>query len=261
MKFKVGDRVRLIYYNYPNNPIRRVGNVYEIAKTNPLDIYPYSLWYPNKIDYFNCKEHWLELVQPVNKSVNQLTPPFYVNCPTEEIWNKVVEKMKSMGYSLFAGQTENDRREYVWVDRDNTFMSLHSEHLCRGIFVDYHDFLGIEREDRLMPENPTITPNYTVRVVDAKFGLGTTIKNSFSKAMDELRKIPAGIKKLLDKATQAKYKLEWVNSELAPTSEGDRQLMALLHEKYEKELGQKAIEEVARRVKALKKAKKEIEED
>lgn len=73
--------------------------------------------------------------------------------------------------------------------------------------------------------------------------------------MSVLQSIPKRLKRLLDKETEAMYQLGWVDGELDLTEDGLEELQELLFDLHQKELGTRAIKEVADRKKAEKKDK------
>ena len=71
--------------------------------------------------------------------------------------------------------------------------------------------------------------------------------------MDTLTSIPAKIKRFLNANYRAFYQLGWVDENLNLTEKGGSALQDFLFDKYEKELGEVAIKEVAQIKKAAKK--------
>lgn len=83
---------------------------------------------------------------------------------------------------------------------------------------------------------------------------GTQIRISpymgaIQKLMEGLRSIPAKIKRILNPNYKAFYQLGWVDEELDLTGEGQVELLNMLLDKHEDELGALAKKEVARRKK------------
>ena len=74
-------------------------------------------------------------------------------------------------------------------------------------------------------------------------------KGGIQTFMDTLRSIPAKIKRILNPNYKAFYQLEWVDEELDLTAQGRIELLDMLLDKHEAELGELAKKEVARRKK------------
>lgn len=64
--------------------------------------------------------------------------------------------------------------------------------------------------------------------------------------MSRLHSIPTTLKRFLNANFKAFYQLHWVDEELNLTEAGEQNLMNLLFEKFETELGTKAKAEVKR---------------
>lgn len=59
-----------------------------------------------------------------------------------------------------------------------------------------------------------------------------------------MQQLTARLKRALNKDLQAIYKMGWINGDLEITSEGSNALLELLLDLYEKELGEKAKEQI-----------------
>lgn len=69
-----------------------------------------------------CQENW-ELVTA--KKEKEINPPFYVDCPTSEIWDRVEQKMFDMGYRWNGGQPLGlDQWDFY---KENTFIGVYEE--------------------------------------------------------------------------------------------------------------------------------------
>lgn len=81
----------------------------------------------------------------------------------------------------------------------------------------------------------------------------STVKSMKKGIMSYLRDIPNKLKRVLNPGLQARYQLQHILDDMEMTAEGKNFLLNFLEEKYEKELGERAIAEV-KRLKKLKKS-------
>lgn len=148
MKYKKGQKVRILkkeshpysgYLYMDRNIIGKIGYIEEIVGGSYLINTNKS--YTGYLGLFEEDE-----VEPVNEF-----QPFYVDCPTQEIWDKVEKKMFDMGYCWGAGDKEH--RDYF--SQNNRVLSVWDDgEICHGtgivpkekgfIKIPYQQFLGEE---------------------------------------------------------------------------------------------------------------------
>lgn len=142
MKYKVGMQVRIIRGD-GNCNLGDVGKIVKIARKT------YSGW---DLDYGDGqpKGNWSEkYLEPVTT----FEPPFYVDCPTQEIWDKVEKKMFEMGGDGLKKNYWNEYKEESAIllneDKENEYSDLafYKRDSEYGKHIPYQQFLGeVKRE-------------------------------------------------------------------------------------------------------------------
>lgn len=238
MTYKVGDRVRYIDKSRLGLTKGKIYEVQEIGSSSQ-----------SLLAVDGVKDPWwlyTEQVEPAD---------FYVDCPTKEIWKKVVQKMLDDGHVWFSGGW--GLKVEVWETyKENSCVSIREEGSDRIVccskpsyqeaypqatFIPYQEYLGIVEEERVLVSVPIS------RVVNEKHKLSFR-----ERTKNMLKSIPKRLKLVLSPGSQALYKLGWIDSELSPTSEGESRLIDLLWDKHAEELGKLAQEKVEK-IKSKKK--------
>lgn len=264
MKFKVGDRVKIISCGTRGTKCDCVGKVGKIVNITGYEYNPYILDVSH-VDRSLINE-WRDGELELVSNTQFPEPPFYVDCPTEEIWNKVEKKMFEMGYKWRGGEEhveKNGARINVgrWRDKKMTYASSYSLHEdVGGTFIPYQEFLGEEVREDKVPETATekkVSWEKFHGGIDWAFDDGKPVKSFTQKIMDTLRSIPDRLKRALNANMRAFYKLGWIYGDLSITGEGKEALTNFLFDKFEKELGEVA----AKKVKEAKKKKKDEDDE
>lgn len=259
MKFKVGDKCKIVSENSKCPNFTHGHGEYIVITSVERNYYSYDIFDTKDNKTSSCcmcfKDKDLQLLTPQPT----FTPPFYVDCPTEEIWKKVEQKMFDMGGKWRGGDTDHydGWHNHESLSCIKLYPDLHFTYEDKPTFdrdgikhIPYQQFLGIEEEtigDRMLKEEPYFTFDGTDRPIKINHSFKETV-------MSYLRSIPTKIKGLISKNYQAFYQLGWVDSELKLTQEGREQLSEVLLAKHEDELGKVAI-------KAVKEAKKKDQDE
>lgn len=271
MKFKVGDRVKSVGKNDPSfgyegviAKVRYDGCSYTVKFDNFKEGHSGDIE-PDSRSYYFVEEKNLELV-----SDSKFTPPFYVDCPTEEIWNKVEQKMFDMGYYWAGTRCSRSPSGYFKYgkemaisdkDKDLRVNNIEPDHFKKIGYkhISHQDFLGEDVEetatDKLTFEDMQRAFEAINQAPSPLFYI-PKINNSFKeKTMSVLNTLSARLKRTLNPNLRAFYQLGWIDGDLEVTSEGREALVDFLFDNNEDELGKVAI----KKIKDLKKKEKDEE--
>lgn len=265
-KFKVGDKVR-------NKETGDIDTVELLPGMPEYDQHSYGCaaeGFVLESNRWKFQDEW-ELVE----DRPQFTPPFYVDCPTPEIWERVEKKLFEMGYGWHGdGKYHLDKwhcygtESAISTDKNRELgyspvSFYHNEGW--GKLVPHQTFLGeAEQEGCKTTSQHDGIDIFTQQAAEAlarqfdSLMFTHAIKNSIKeRLMSSLREIPAKIKRMLNVNYRAFYALEWVDEELNLTSTGKQELLSLLLDKHEKDLGEIAI----KKVREIKKKNKQEDEE
>ena len=158
-KFKLGDRVRFVS-GLSRTRFKGLGTIVALIDYEG-DLKLYSVKRDDDVEGSGIKvdgrHTWAVLKTDVLELAVKLvnpTPPFYVDCPTEEIWDKVEKKMFDMGYkwsgdSIQLHHSSWHRDICIVVEKSKRmgysdkkfFMDSNGEY---GSLIPYKKFLGTD---------------------------------------------------------------------------------------------------------------------
>ena len=247
-KFKVGDKVRLkkdseFYGKF--NQLPDTGEVIEIEPDSWLSV----KWDGGKNSY---KESDL---------VSEEKRDLIVHCPTEELWNRVQEKMFEFTEWIYDGkEISNSWAEYgfniIYSLKENNYKMLrgYKEYFNQTNYPDTpiisaEEYLGIEVAEVIdVPYDLPISNRCTEATLSSKNlqnAINYLTNQDSNKSLTKkhmLNKITSKLKRVLNKDLQAQYKVGYINGGLELTQDGKNALLSILAVEKEKELGEDARE-------------------
>ena len=255
-KFKIGDRVRKTKLSNPNifiniTDVGSVGTITEILVNNTSDYIIDYDDYSNR-ELYGSDEN-LELVEsPLLDLI--------VHCPTEELWNRVQEKMFEFTEWIYDGkEISNSWAEYgfniIYSLKENNYKMLrgYKEYFNQ---TNYPDTPIISAEEYLDEKEYMcdfgFSTTYSNRCTEATLS-SKNLQNAINYLTNQdsnksltkkhmLNKITSKLKRVLNKDLQAQYKVGYINGGLELTQDGKNALLSILAVEKEKELGEDARE-------------------
>lgn len=145
MKYKVGDKCKVLknvcgeYNSKEGADHIKITGIRERSND-----YCYDILDKDGNELGKCwgclKDQHIELIE------TKPVPPFYVDCPTQEIWDKVEKKMFDMGYKWYMGERLNPLSyKFMCIDEYGRIFGAEVEFATEGgKHIPYQQFLGEE---------------------------------------------------------------------------------------------------------------------